>query len=92
MILLITSISCLIRLFYHLVHCISNWDSKDVYNYYLDIISDLSQSLVYITFFIILFANYGLPIHLIRDIYRTVQSSIKRIKGKSKQNTKEKKN
>eukprot|EP01080_Neovahlkampfia_damariscottae_P000714 gene714-8966_t len=79
-ILLITSIACFTRLFFHLVHSSSNWDSKDVYNYYLDIVSDLSQSLVYITFFIILFAIYGLPIHLIRDIYRTVQSSIKRIK------------
>lgn len=52
---------------------------KDVYLFYLEIISDLLQSGIYIVFFVMLSTKYGLPIHLIREIYMTVRSAAKRI-------------
>lgn len=55
------------------------WERKDTYLFYLDIITDISQSIVYIIFFFVIYYHYGLPIHLIRDIFTTVQSIMKRI-------------
>lgn len=55
------------------------WETKDTYLFYLDVLTDITQSLVYIVFFFVIYYHYGLPIHLIRDIFTTVQSIMKRI-------------
>src|SRR5690606_30896133 len=49
------------------------------YVFYLEIANDIIQSIVYISFFIAIFYKYGIPIHLIRDIYITVQRVFKRM-------------
>jgi len=80
-IMMTIAVSSFARLVIHNIHLQSegNWESRDPFLFYLDITTDLSQSLVYITFFFVIFYHYGLPIHLIRDIFMTIQSSIKRI-------------
>ena len=44
------------------------WDEKGTYVFYLELVTDLLHLFVYFCFFIIIFAYYGLPIHLI-DLY-----------------------
>lgn len=55
------------------------WENHNVAIFYLDIISDLLQSIIYISFFLIIMSKYGFPIHLLRDIYVAIRSVKKRI-------------
>lgn len=55
------------------------WENHSVAIFYLDIISDLLQSIIYISFFLIIMSKYGFPIHLLRDIYVAIRSVKKRI-------------
>jgi E3 ubiquitin-protein ligase synoviolin len=57
---------------------IPGWEGHERALFYLDIASDLVQSIIYILFFIVIMAKYGLPIHLLRDIYLAIHSVIKR--------------
>ena len=41
------------------------WENKGVYVFYLELITDMLHLLVYLVFFIIVFTNYGLPLHLV---------------------------
>ncbi len=34
--------------------------------FYLELVTDMLHLLVYVIFFIIVFTNYGLPLHLVR--------------------------
>jgi E3 ubiquitin-protein ligase synoviolin len=54
------------------------WEGHERAIFYLDIASDLLQSLIYILFFVVIMVKYGLPIHLLRDIYVAIHSVIKR--------------
>lgn len=42
------------------------WASKGTYVFYLELVTDMLHLFVYLIFFIIVFANYGLPLHLVR--------------------------
>eukprot|EP00741_Cyanophora_paradoxa_P019848 tig00000217_g19156.t1 len=55
------------------------WESRGVYLFYLDLTTDLFQLLVYFFFFMIIFSYYGLPLHIIRDLYLTFRNFRKRI-------------
>lgn len=48
------------------------WDEKGTYVFYLELVTDLLHLFVYFCFFVIIFAYYGLPIHLVRDLYMTL--------------------
>ena len=37
-----------------------------MYVFYLELVTDMLHLLVYVIFFIIVFTNYGLPLHLVR--------------------------
>jgi E3 ubiquitin-protein ligase synoviolin len=41
------------------------WEAKSTYVFYLELISDLLHLFVYVSFFMIVFMNYGLPLHLV---------------------------
>lgn len=58
---------------------VSGWENHNVSIFYLDIATDLLQSGIYIAFFLIIMSKYGLPIHLLRDIYMAIRSAKKRI-------------
>ncbi|KAL0480543.1 HRD1 [Acrasis kona] len=55
------------------------WEGHERAIFYLDIASDLLQSAIYILFFGVIMSKYGLPIHLLRDIYVAVHSMFKRV-------------
>ncbi|KAJ2610958.1 E3 ubiquitin-protein ligase hrd1 [Coemansia sp. RSA 1365] len=54
------------------------WDEKVAYVFYIDLFDDLSKLVVYLSFFFALTAFYGLPIHILRELYITVRSFINR--------------
>ena len=43
------------------------WENKGTYVFYLELVTDLLHLSVYLVFFIIVFTNYGLPLHLVRS-------------------------
>ncbi|OLY82410.1 ERAD-associated E3 ubiquitin-protein ligase HRD1 [Smittium mucronatum] len=65
--------------------CVNNyqereWHSKAIYLFYIELISDLLKLVVYSALFYILLTNYGLPLHIMRDIYLTTSSFISKCK------------
>eukprot|EP00897_Mesotaenium_endlicherianum_P005922 jgi/Mesen1/5358/ME000267S04503 len=50
------------------------WDNKAVYVFYLELFRDLLHLFVYLVFFLIIFIYYGLPLHLVRDLYETFRN------------------
>jgi len=55
------------------------WDSKGTYVFYLQLVTDLFQLFVYMIFFLIICAYYGLPFHIVRELYVTYSNFKKRI-------------
>eukprot|EP00286_Rhodomonas_abbreviata_P018742 CAMPEP_0181301132 /NCGR_PEP_ID=MMETSP1101-20121128/7259_1 /TAXON_ID=46948 /ORGANISM="Rhodomonas abbreviata, Strain Caron Lab Isolate" /LENGTH=336 /DNA_ID=CAMNT_0023406413 /DNA_START=442 /DNA_END=1448 /DNA_ORIENTATION=+ len=45
------------------------WSNKAVYLFYLNLITDLFQLFVYLIFFSIVLSYYGVPLHIIREVY-----------------------
>lgn len=58
---------------------VPGWEEKGRWVFYLDLTTDFIKSVVYVGFFMILMTFYGLPIHIMRDLFITVRSFIKRI-------------
>ncbi|KAI9724813.1 MAG: hypothetical protein M1812_000089 [Candelaria pacifica] len=58
---------------------VPGWEEKGRWIFYLDLATDFLKLLVYISFFSILLMFYGLPIHIMRDLFITTRSFIKRI-------------
>ena len=55
------------------------WSNKAVYTFYLNLLSDLFQLFVYLIFFSIVLSFYGIPLHIVRDLYNTFGNFKKRI-------------
>lgn len=55
------------------------WQGKGTCVFYLELVTDLLQLFVYFVFFLIIFAYYGLPVHLVRDLYMTYRNFRKRV-------------
>ena len=47
--------------------------------FYLELVTDLLHLFVYFVFFLIIFAYYGLPVHLVRDLYLTFRNFRRRV-------------
>ncbi len=47
--------------------------------FYLELVTDLLHLFVYCVFFVIVFTHYGLPLHLMRDLYATFRNFRNRI-------------
>ena len=58
---------------------VPGWEDKGQWIFYLDLVTDFLKLVVYLSFFFILLAFYGLPIHIMRDVFLTLRSFIKRI-------------
>ncbi|CAG8980383.1 hypothetical protein HYALB_00003947 [Hymenoscyphus albidus] len=58
---------------------VPGWEAKGHWVLTLDLISDFIKLGIYVTFFVILFMFYGLPIHIIRDLFLTARSFSKRL-------------
>jgi E3 ubiquitin-protein ligase synoviolin len=58
---------------------VEGWEGKGRWMFYLDLTTDFIKLVLYLSFFIILLVFYGLPIHIMRDVFLTCRSFIKRI-------------
>lgn len=58
---------------------VEGWEDKGRYVFYLDLATDFFKLVIYLAFFFILLVFYGLPIHILRDVFLTMRSFIKRI-------------
>ncbi|WVQ83464.1 hypothetical protein IAT38_005605 [Cryptococcus sp. DSM 104549] len=54
------------------------WEAKSMYLFYIDLAVDFIKLLTYLTFFTVIFLHYGLPLHILRDVYLTLRSFISR--------------
>lgn len=52
------------------------WENKSMYIFYIDLIREFFVLVCYIVFFAVIVHRYGLPLHLIRDLYVTFRSFI----------------
>eukprot|EP01135_Chromosphaera_perkinsii_P011709 Nk52_evm32s2474 gene=Nk52_evmTU32s2474 len=57
----------------------SPWDNKSMYLFYLELVVDFLKLSVYMSFFTIILKFYGLPLHIVRDLYVTFKSFLKRV-------------
>lgn len=58
---------------------VPGWETKGQWVLTLDLITDFVKLGIYITFFVILLVFYGLPIHIMRDLFMTARSFLKRL-------------
>lgn len=50
------------------------WDNKAVYIFYIELVRDLLHLSLYLFFFLVIFIHYGLPLHLVRELYETFRN------------------
>ncbi|KAJ9142634.1 ERAD-associated E3 ubiquitin-protein ligase HRD1B [Pleurostoma richardsiae] len=58
---------------------VSGWESKGQWVLSLDLLSDFLKLGIYAAFFFVLLMFYGLPIHIMRDLFMTTRSFVKRL-------------
>ena len=56
------------------------WEGKGVAVFYLDLTLDLLHLITYSAFFAAVFSTYGIPIHLVRDLYWTFRNFQTRVR------------
>ncbi|KAM0327715.1 hypothetical protein ACHAQA_006010 [Verticillium albo-atrum] len=57
---------------------VPGWEEKGQWILILDLVADCTKLSIYVVFFFILFSFYGLPIHIMRDLFMTGRAVIKR--------------
>ncbi|RMZ88141.1 hypothetical protein DV736_g4630, partial [Chaetothyriales sp. CBS 134916] len=58
---------------------VEGWEARGRYLFYLDLATDFFKLVIYLSFFVILLVFYGLPLHIMRDVFLTTRSFFKRI-------------
>lgn len=58
---------------------VPGWEEKGRWVFYLDLATDFVKASVYLGFFTVLMTFYGIPIHIMRDLFMSVRSLIKRV-------------
>ncbi|XP_030529835.1 ERAD-associated E3 ubiquitin-protein ligase HRD1B-like [Rhodamnia argentea] len=73
MILATTTVSTFVKYVFYISDMLmeGQWENKAVYTFYLELIHDLLHLSMYLCFFLVIFMNYGVPLHLIRELYET---------------------
>ncbi|KAK8861245.1 hypothetical protein IAR55_002064 [Kwoniella newhampshirensis] len=55
-----------------------SWEAKSMWLFYVDLAVDFVKLLTYLTFFTVILLHYGLPLHILRDVYMTLRSFMSR--------------
>ncbi|XVF47080.1 hypothetical protein PTKIN_Ptkin03bG0080000 [Pterospermum kingtungense] len=76
MILGTTTVSTFVKYVFYVSDMLmeGQWEKKAVYTFYLELIRDLLHLSMYLCFFLVIFMNYGVPLHLIRELYETFRN------------------
>ncbi|CAG8764154.1 10139_t:CDS:2, partial [Gigaspora rosea] len=54
------------------------WENKSIYVFYLELVTDFFKLITYLIFFAIILVFYGIPLHIIRDVYVTLRSFLQK--------------
>ncbi|EFA82356.1 hypothetical protein PPL_04781 [Heterostelium album PN500] len=78
--LLVTVLSTLITLFINIegIKREGRWDNKGLYILYLEFATETCKAILYLVFFGVTLVYYGLPIHIIRQIFISLRTSVRR--------------
>jgi hypothetical protein len=72
------------KMIFHLIDLYSAdgapWEEKSSFIFYLELACDFFKVAIYLTFFALVTKFYGLPFHIIRDLYFSVKSFVGRIR------------
>ena len=70
-ILAVSVLSTFIRYVLHLIdmNIEGNWPQKGSYIFFLEFITEVVRFLSYVVFFTIIFTYYGMPLHIVRDLW-----------------------
>ncbi|KAG5533979.1 hypothetical protein RHGRI_027987 [Rhododendron griersonianum] len=76
MILATTTVSSFVKYVFYVSDMLmeGQWERKAIYTFYLELIRDLLHLSMYLCFFLVIFVNYGVPLHLIRELYETLRN------------------
>ncbi|MBA0713054.1 hypothetical protein Golax_012110 [Gossypium laxum] len=76
MILATTTVSTFVKYVFYVSDMLmeGQWEKKAIYTFYLELIRDLLHLSMYLCFFLVIFMNYGVPLHLIRELYETFRN------------------
>ncbi|KAG7631434.1 Zinc finger RING-type [Arabidopsis suecica] len=76
MILATTTVAIFVKYVFYVTDMLMDgqWEKKPVYTFYLELIRDLLHLSMYICFFFVIFMNYGVPLHLLRELYETFRN------------------
>ncbi|XP_068634279.1 ERAD-associated E3 ubiquitin-protein ligase HRD1B-like [Aristolochia californica] len=76
MILATTTVSTFVKYVFYVSDMLmeGQWEKKAIYTFYLELIRDLLHLSMYLFFFLTIFVNYGVPLHLIRELYETFRN------------------
>uniref|UniRef100_M4C0U1 RING-type E3 ubiquitin transferase n=1 Tax=Hyaloperonospora arabidopsidis (strain Emoy2) TaxID=559515 RepID=M4C0U1_HYAAE len=55
------------------------WTNKYTYLFYLELVSEVIKLVVYLIFFMLIFAYYGMPLHIVRDLWVSFKNLQRRI-------------
>ncbi|KAJ3309858.1 E3 ubiquitin-protein ligase hrd1 [Boothiomyces sp. JEL0838] len=56
------------------------WEEKSIYFFYIDLLLDFFKLAAYIVFFAVVVSHYGIPLHIVRDVYITLRSFLQRVR------------
>lgn len=78
-----TAIVTLVKFFVSVIDMATGgqWEGKGAVVFYLDLALDLFHLIVYFAFFAVVFTTYGIPIHLVRDLYWTFRNFHNRVRA-----------
>ncbi|KAJ8451371.1 hypothetical protein Cgig2_017762 [Carnegiea gigantea] len=76
MILATTTVAMFVKYIFYVSDMLmeGQWEKKAVCTFYLELIRDLLHLSMYLCFFMVIFVNYGVPLHLIRELYETFRN------------------
>ncbi|KAF0726824.1 hypothetical protein AaE_009565, partial [Aphanomyces astaci] len=81
LILFVTLVAVFLRYILHLIDARveGTWTNKFTYVFYLELVTEIVKLIVYLIFFMIIFTYYGMPLHLLRDLWMSIQNLQRRI-------------
>ncbi|EQC40801.1 hypothetical protein SDRG_01870 [Saprolegnia diclina VS20] len=81
LVLFISLVAVFMRYVLHLIDARvdGTWANKFTYVFYLELITEIVKLIVYLIFFMIIFTYYGMPLHLLRDLWMSIRNLQRRI-------------
>uniref|UniRef100_K3WJK4 RING-type E3 ubiquitin transferase n=1 Tax=Globisporangium ultimum (strain ATCC 200006 / CBS 805.95 / DAOM BR144) TaxID=431595 RepID=K3WJK4_GLOUD len=81
LILFITLVAIFLRYVLYVVdsRMDGTWTNKFTYLFYLELVSEIVKLVIYLVFFMLIFSYYGMPLHIVRDLWVSIKNLQRRI-------------